>query len=182
MRCIKQLQTVRSPITFFCVVCAISGSYLFRFFSYCFETRHYCFYTYKECLSRFRRVKIACSYYACLRSQNVSSLYNFYSRLMMLVGCISLSSTYVFTNVPHEVSQLRETYATVRSKRYEPSWPQHLACYVRAVDPAVPDWDLAPVTTPTPTPSCQFLFPTFDPLLMLYSCRAERKGNKGQRC
>ncbi|PBK87994.1 hypothetical protein ARMGADRAFT_438685 [Armillaria gallica] len=33
-------------------------------------------------------------------------------------------STYVFTNVPHEMSLLRETYATVRSKRYEPSWPQ----------------------------------------------------------
>ncbi|KAK0456986.1 hypothetical protein EV421DRAFT_104416 [Armillaria borealis] len=27
-----------------------------------------------------------------------------------------------------------------------------MACHVRAVDPAVPDWDLVPVTTPTPTP------------------------------
>ncbi len=51
-------------------------------------------------------------------------------------------------NVPREVSLLRETYATVRSQRYEPSWPQHMACHVRAVDPAVPDWDLAPVHTP----------------------------------
>ncbi|KAK0443264.1 hypothetical protein EV421DRAFT_542183 [Armillaria borealis] len=56
-------------------------------------------------------------------------------------------------NVPHEVSLLRETYATVRSQRYEPSWPQHMACHVRAVDPAVPDWDLAPVHTPHHTPS-----------------------------
>ncbi len=53
MRCAKQLQTVRSPITFFRVVFAISGSYLFHFFSYRFEARQYCFYAYKECSCRF---------------------------------------------------------------------------------------------------------------------------------
>ncbi len=50
--------------------------------------------------------------------------------------------------VPHEVSLLRETYATMRSQRYESLWPQHMACHARAVDLAIPDWDLAPVHTP----------------------------------
>ncbi|PBK96360.1 hypothetical protein ARMGADRAFT_692996 [Armillaria gallica] len=66
-------------------------------------------------------------------------------------------------NVPREVSLLRETYATVRSQRYEPSWPQHMACHVRAVDPAVPDWDLAPVhthhTTTCKIPNARFRTP-----------------------
>ncbi|KAK0235055.1 hypothetical protein EDD85DRAFT_65514 [Armillaria nabsnona] len=49
--------------------------------------------------------------------------------------------------VPRKVFLLRETYATVRSKRYEPLRPRRMACHVRAVDPAVPDWDLAPIHT-----------------------------------
>ena len=56
-----------------------------------------------------------------------------------------------FLSIPHDVSLLRETYATVRSQRYEPSWPQrHGFGHVRAVDPAVPDWDLVPVHHTTP--------------------------------
>ncbi len=51
--------------------------------------------------------------------------------------------------VPHKVSLLREMYATVRSKWYKPLGPRRMACHVRAVDPAAPDWDLAPVHTTT---------------------------------
>ncbi len=61
-----------------------------------------------------------------------------------LVPLLSTSARYL----PRKVPLLRETYATVRSRQYEPLQPWRMACHVRAVDPAVPDWNLAPVHTP----------------------------------
>ncbi|PBK86284.1 hypothetical protein ARMGADRAFT_540404 [Armillaria gallica] len=78
----------------------------------------------------------------------------------LLAGFRRITSIYYYlyqhciTNifkVPRKVSLLRETYATMRSKRYEPLRPRRMACHVRAVDPAVPNWDLAPVHTTTTT-------------------------------
>ncbi|PBK87299.1 hypothetical protein ARMGADRAFT_1085713 [Armillaria gallica] len=63
----------------------------------------------------------------------------------------------IISIIARKVSLLPETYPTVRSKRYEPLWPRRMPCHVRAVDPAVPDWDLAPVHTPHHTKTLLWL-------------------------
>ncbi len=58
-----------------------------------------------------------------------------------------------FFGGPREESLLCATHSKAWSQRYEASRPQHMVRHVRAVGPAVPYWDLVPVTTPTPTPT-----------------------------
>ncbi len=69
--------------------------------------------------------------------------------IMMMSCAPSRSNVRYLAYLPTFDCISSQNYATMclYSAR-RPSWPQHMPCHARAVDPAVPDWDLVPVHTP----------------------------------